>query len=522
MNSALKQAFAWLEQGRYQQAHSWAIEAIKADINNAYPFVVLARIAADHGNHIKAPELFARAQTLAPADPVVAGFHGQYLLGLGDHPGASRVVIPCTPASCDDGFIADLIGVIFSRLGLHARAVPFFQRAIALNSQPANFYYNLGASLQFSGEIDAAEQAYGNCLQRDPLLPRAWTARTSLRKQTSEIAQLKNLKQLFTKASDADAQLHFAHAIAKTLEDFGEYGESLDWLSRGKAIKRATLNYTVEEDLALFSAAAATLRQPLPTPSEAALSDGPIFIVGLPRTGTTLVDRIITSHSSVVSAGELNTFAALVKKRAGTTSNRVLDTETMRSIAEQDISDLGVQYQRDVAHLRQNAPYFTDKMPLNFFYASLLLKAMPNARIIALRRDPMDSCLSNFRQLFSTGFSYYNYALSLADTARYYLAFDALMDHWRTVLPASRFAEFTYEDIVVEQEVTSRRLINFLGLPWEDECLNFHQNKAPVSTASSVQVRQPIYTGSIGRWRRYGSAMDALQRALTLSERELG
>lgn len=521
MGSAFKQALSWLEQRRYQQAHSWAIEAIKANSTDAHPFVVLARIAADHGNHVKAPELFARAKTLAPADPIVAGFHAQYLLGLGDHPGASRAVISCTPTSCVDGFVADLIGVIFSRLGLHACAVPFFQRAVALNSRPANFYYNLGASLQFSGEIDAAEKAYVNCLQRDPELPRAWMARISLRKQTPELSQLETLKRLFTTSSDADAQLHFAHAIAKTLEDCGEYSESLAWLSRGKAIKRATLNYTVEEDLALFDAAAATLKQPLPTPSDAALSEGPIFVVGLPRTGTTLVDRIITSHSGVVSAGELNTFAALVKRRAGSASNRVLDAETLTAIAEQDISDLGAQYQRDVTHLAHGASHFTDKMPLNFFYAGLLLRAMPNARIIALRRDPTDSCLSNFRQLFSTGFSYYNYSLSLADTARYYLAFDTLMDHWRAFLPATRFAEFTYEDFVLEQESTSRRLINFLNLPWENECLNFHQNSAPVSTASSVQVRQPIYTESIGRWRRYGSAMDELQRALVPSRKGL-
>jgi hypothetical protein len=153
-------------------------------------------------------------------------------------------------------------------------------------------------------------------------------------------------------------------------------------------------------------------------------------------------------------------------------------------------------------------------MPLNFFYAGLIHRALPNARIIALRRGSMDSCLSNYRQLFSTGYSYYNYTFDLEDTAAYFQSFDSLMRHWREILPPSRFMEVSYEDIVYKQEEQTKRLLNFCDLEWDNACMRFHENVAPVSTASSVQVRQPLYSGSIGRWKKYGSALGPLKSAL--------
>ena len=155
-----------------------------------------------------------------------------------------------------------------------------------------------------------------------------------------------------------------------------------------------------------------------------------------------------------------------------------------------------------------------DKMPLNFFYAGLIHRAFPDARIIALRRGAMDSCLSNFRQLFSTQYSYYNYTFDLEDIAFFYRQFDSLMSHWRETLPSDRFMEIHYEDIVFDQENQTRRLLEFCNLDFEDACLTFHENAAPVSTASSVQVRQPLYSGSIGRWKKYGDRLEGLRTAL--------
>ncbi|MGB5334626.1 MAG: sulfotransferase, partial [Woeseiaceae bacterium] len=173
-------------------------------------------------------------------------------------------------------------------------------------------------------------------------------------------------------------------------------------------------------------------------------------------------------------------------------------------------------YIDETERLTRGAARFTDKMPLNFFYVWLIHRALPNARIVALRRDPIDTCLSNFRQLFSTGFSYYNYSLDIDDTAAYYEGFDKLLAVWRQHMPASRLIELRYEDIVHDQENKTRELLAFCELPWNEACLRFHENAAPVATASSVQVRQPLYSGSIGRWKKYGNRLDAIRRRLNL------
>jgi hypothetical protein len=227
-----------------------------------------------------------------------------------------------------------------------------------------------------------------------------------------------------------------------------------------------------------------------------------------------LVDRILSSHPDVVSAGELNTFAGLIKSGAQTHSNLVLDENTLNKATALNLAGIGKSYIEATQELARGAARMTDKMPLNFFYAGLIHAALPNARIVALRRGAMDSCLSNYRQLFSTGFSYYNYTFDLENTAKYYRAFDDLIAHWRNVLPPSRFMEISYEDIVLDQEVQTRDLLAFCGLSWDEACLRFHENLAPVSTASSVQVRQPLYSGSIGRWKKYGSRLASLKDAL--------
>ncbi len=192
----------------------------------------------------------------------------------------------------------------------------------------------------------------------------------------------------------------------------------------------------------------------------------------------------------------------------------MLDTETLAATSGINFSDIGERYLNDTKHLARGSARFTDKMPLNFFYAGLIHQAMPDARIVILRRNPLDSCLSNFRQLFSTGFSYYNYALSIDDTAEYYMAFENLIEHWKQNLPGNRVHEIYYEDIVKDQENQTRQLLDFCELSWDENCLRFHENTAPVSTASSVQVRQPLYAGSVGRWQKYGDRIDGLRKKL--------
>jgi len=417
-----------------------------------------------------------------------------------------------------DAHTADTIGVVYSRTGFHEKAVPFFEKAILINPKPSNFHYNLGASLQFLGRFDDAAASYKNVISRDPHNVRTYSSLISLKKQTADHNYLEALYPLFEdKKDEPDDALHIGHAIAKTLEDMDQHQDSLAWLRRAKEKKLSRLQNDSSTELALFEAAKTGYTAT--KPSKASSHKKPIFIIGLPRTGTTLVDRIISTHKDVISCGELGAFSQLIKTTTQSKSRAVLDKETLEKTDLISLSDIGHDYWRTTEGLRQGFDRMTDKMPLNFFYAGLIHRAFPDARIVALRRNAMDSCLSNYRQLFSTSYSYYNYTFSLERTAQYYRAFDDLMAFWRERLPQNRFMEIHYENIVFDQENQTRRLLEFCDLDWDENCLNFHENKAPVSTASSVQVRQPLYSGSINRWKKYGDGLNDLYLALgSLSE----
>jgi hypothetical protein len=215
----------------------------------------------------------------------------------------------------------------------------------------------------------------------------------------------------------------------------------------------------------------------------------------------------------VFPAGELENFGLELKRAAATRSNRVLDAETLAAGVSVDAHALGAAYVASTRPRTGHTSQFIDKMPLNFFYAGLIHRALPNAKIICLRRHPLDACLSNYRQLFATMFSYYDYSYDLLDTGRYYLQFDALVRHWREMIP-NAFTEVRYEDVVEHTEREARRLVAFCGLDWDSRCLEFERNAAPVATASSVQVRQPIYRTAVERWRKYESEIEPLRRLL--------
>lgn len=310
------------------------------------------------------------------------------------------------------------------------------------------------------------------------------------------------------------AQLHLSHALAKEYECLGEYVESLKALRHGNKLQKQSVGYDIEKDSRLFDAIKANFSDiQLPKSQESKASKQPIFVVGMPRSGTTLVDRIISSHSLVVSAGELQNFAVELKKMTATPSNQVLDVATIQAAANLDFEMLANRYIHSTQPLSDQTPHFIDKMPLNFLYIGFIKQAFPSAKIIVLKRNAMDTCLSNFRTLFAVNFSYYNYSYDLLDTAKYFSMFTDLIDFWKSKF-GDDIHEVSYETLVAEPESTISDMLAYCELDVEDTCFKFHENKAPVSTASSVQVRAPLNASSIDRWKRYGNELVDLEKYL--------
>ena len=412
-----------------------------------------------------------------------------------------------------DAFTLDTLGVVYTQGHAHERAAAAFRGAVELMPKQASYRFNLATALVAMGDLVGAEQELEACVTMDPTFWGAHLTLAQLRRQTSEknhVAQLQALADSYPR--EEQAQIFVNMALAKEHEDLGDYPAAFDRLVRGKSAGKDARGYSIQQDEALFDAI--TRRFPV-SPSDVTgdPTHEPIFVIGMPRSGTTLVERIISSHPDVFSAGELQNFGVLLKRLSGSTTLPVIDVDTIERSGDIDWTALGADYLASTRPATGQQPRFIDKLPHNFLYAGFIAQALPNARIVCLRRDPVDTCLSNFRQLFSQLSPLYGYSFDLLDTGRYFVLFDRLMAHWRKVFPG-RILEIEYEALVDAQEEHSRRLIEFCGLPWDDRCLQFEKNDAPVNTASAVQVRAPIYRTAVRRWKKYEAQLAPLLQRL--------
>lgn len=504
---ALRQAArSALARGDLARAQDSCLRLLAADRGDAEAHFLLGMVAAGSGRFANALEFIDAAIRLDGSCAAYHAHRGRCLVALqrvGEAAAAAGRALALEPA---DALTLDTIGVVFSHANDHARAAQAFAGAVRLDPRHPGYQFNLGAALRFTGDFTAAGQAFDAAIALSPRFWKAYPARSELRRQTAgqnHIAQLESL--LANAGPDTDGELHLRHALAKEYEDLGDAASAFAHLAAGKARKRRELPYDAVRDQALFAAvqeafSVARLAQPAP----AAPTAEPIFVVGMPRTGTTLVERILSSHPDVAPVGESKNLQLAVHRAAGGGSGEVLDPGILRRLGDADFAAICRDYLAATAP--PGAACFVDKMPLNFLYVGVIRLALPAARVICLRRHPLDTCLSNFRQLFALNFSYYGYAGDLGDTARYYLLFDRLIAHWRQAAPGF-VHELSYEALVADQEGETRRLLEFCGLRWDAACLRFEDNAEPVATASAVQVREPLNRRSIGRWRRYEDAL---------------
>jgi tetratricopeptide (TPR) repeat protein len=512
--SLYRQAVEALNRGSWGSAFDLATRVLPVVPDHAGVHFVLGVAALQMNRMPVALRHLQRAVKLNPARPDYGAQLARALATGHLLREAVAAADAATAGAPEDALTLDTLGVVYTQANEHAKAAAVFRRAAERMPERASFRFNLATSLMFAGELDRAEAEYEACLSRDPAYWKAHLALSQLRRQTSQSNHLERLQKLLSEAGGDDGQMYVNLALSKEYEDLGDYASAFTHLSAGKAAGRTGRAYSPARDEEIFAALEQAFASAAEDPGNACDSAEPIFVVGMPRTGTTLVDRIISSHPRVHSAGELSNFGVLLKRMSGSRTRNLLDPDTVtRAAAVADWSSLGRAYVASTRPGTGHVPHFVDKLPHNFLYLGFIARALPNARIICLRRDPMDTCLSNFRQLFEQNSPYYDYSFDLLDTGRYYLGFDRLMAHWQRVLPG-RILEVRYEDIVEDQEASTRMLLQFCGLPWDDTCLAFERNQAPVATASVVQVREPLYRSAMQRWKRYDEQLGALKALL--------
>ena len=403
------------------------------------------------------------------------------------------------------------LGLRYTLLGLHHEAEHCYRQALALRPGDARALYNHATALTALGELDEAEALLDEVIARTPADADAWYNRATLRRQTparNHVAAIE--RQLASTAATAEARIALHYALAKEYEDLGRHPESFAALQRGADARRQRMAYRVEDDLDTMQQLASVFDAQFFQREGTGHDDArPIFIVGLPRSGTTLVDRILSAHPQVSSRGESPDLAQCVVRGSGPARTRA---ELIERSARMDFAALGRAYCSTLPagpHTR-----VIDKTPGNFLYLGLIARALPRARIIHLRRKPMDACYAIYKTLFRMA---YPFSYSQQDLGRYWLGYHALMAHWREVLPQGMLLEIDYEALVDAQEASSRALVAHAGLPWDEACLHFERNAQPTLTASAAQVRQPIYRSSLGLWRRYADQLAPLRRILEVA-----
>jgi tetratricopeptide (TPR) repeat protein len=399
------------------------------------------------------------------------------------------------------------VGQLFTYLNLHTDAERCYQQALRLQPDGAQALYNWATSLIALGRLAEAEQALDRVLVMNPHDYDAYYNRATLRRQKADrnhVGQIEAALQLPMRHPAGSVALNFA--LAKELEDLGDYPGSFASLKRGADLRRRLLSYRVSDDVATMRQIAEVFGGEFFGRDIAGCPDErPVFILGLPRSGTTLVDRILSSHSQVSSRGETSDFAKALLSDVGDAGGK---EALIRRSAQANFRAVGERYCARLA--MQTGLRSIDKTPVNFLYLALIARALPRARIIHVRRNPMDLGYAIYKTLFRMA---YPFSYDLGDLGHYYLAYDRLMAHWRAMLPG-RFLEVHYEDLVGKQEATSRRLVEYCGLEWEQACLSFERNARPCLTASAAQVREPIYASSVGLWRRYREQLQPLASVL--------
>lgn len=495
-----------LAEKRLQQSHQHCLDILAVEPNHPEAHYLLALNSLQRQLPAKAVQLLrvatgnekrdarywaqlARAQILVGSDQEAAK--------------AAQCALDLNPA---DSFTLDTLGVLCTRLNWHEQALLCAKRSCELHPEQPEYHFNLATALRMHGQLQDAYAAFEHHLQLLPEDCRGCPAVAELCPDT----EVKRWQQAFqtrlahTELSAAQ-RLQLSHALARLQERQQQPVPAMQTLVQGKQAWRKQLNHHPDMDQAVFDRIRSRCDAEFLQSSHGVDSARPVFIMGMPRTGTSLLEQLLAQHPQVFGAGELSYFPGLCRQAAASRNGRRvaerLDADDFDAAADMHAGSLGEAYLQRINGLGNDAPRLIDKAPINILYAGLIHRALPRAQLICLRRHPLDVVVSNFRQLFALDYRPYDYAHSLQDCARYYLGFERLVDHWQSLLPDRVFKQVAYESVVGDTEAIVGDLLRWLALdgdPWQAQPL---QSETVITSASTVQLREEIHGRSIGRWR---------------------
>jgi tetratricopeptide (TPR) repeat protein len=514
----LMRAALALCEGKLAIAEQTLRDHLKQNPTDPAAIRMLAEVAARLGRFDDAETLLRRCLELAPS--FIAARHN-YALVLHRQSKAAEAlgeIERLLQAEPDNPSYRFLEATALTRIGEYDRAIEIYRAVLAKHENNVRGWMSLGHACKTAGRTDESVNAYSKCVELAPGFGEAYWSLANMKtyRFSAEASEAMRSALQRDDISNED-RFHLHYALGKSLEDQARYEESFTHYDKGARLRRKAVTYDADETaqftdrlIQVFSPALFAARS-----GQGAAASDPIFVVGLPRSGSTLIEQILASHSAVEGTMELPDVLMLAKRLGGGKSRGGAYPHSVAELSPEALGGLGEEYlARTRVHRKTAKPYFIDKMPNNFQHVGLIALMLPNAKIIDARRHAVAACFSAFKQHFARGqaFSY-----DLADLGRYYGDYGRLMNHYEAVLPG-RIHRVRYEEVIAAPEREIRALLSFCGLPFEADCLEFYDNPRAVRTASSEQVRQPLYRDAVEHWRHYepwlGPLKDALGPAL--------
>ena len=513
--------YNYLLQGNAEQAIRWLEKAAAAKPGDALIWNTLGGVFHNLRRGDEAVAAYNKAVVLAPESAAlhknlaIVHHAAERWADARDHYEKALALEP------NDPYAHNAFGVALERMGVGHHAARAYSAALALKPDYAEARNNLANLKKEAGDFAGALELYGQAIADDPFYTQSYLNRAELMTAVPGDVAIENLKDMAALIAAGDPRLppakavyiHFA--LAKALADTGDHAGAFAQLEKGNALKRAGIIYNREAMSAYMRGVAELFGKDMlaaPTSSKqiSAIKAAPIFIVGMPRSGTTLIEQILASHPDVRAIGESTAFDAAARMVLGAITvplNYAAHAGDLAKAAEK----IGADYLDRIAPLLEGRTRSADKLPGNFLNIGLIRMAFPNARIVHAVRDPMDTCVSCYSKLFR---EWQNFTYDLADLGRYAKDYLGLMAHWKAVLPGGAILDVAYEDVVADLEGQARRLLAYCGLSWNDEVLEFYRTRRPIATASALQVRQPIYATALKRAQPYEAYLGPLRDAL--------